>query len=544
MTATCARGHARALHNLSGRKAGRTPGAAGEIPSPGGVAVSPRRPPPQPADQLPPHDERLERAVLGAVLGDAETARAFIEQLRTSDFYLLTHQRILGGLRAIAADGQAPDTILLCARLRADGIIDELGGEVTVASLPEACGSPLQFPVYLEELRALADRRELLRLATQAKELALTGNGDTSLAKLDFIATCRGIVERDTGNVRLSAAVQGPTGAFSFTLPEPDAPDELLRRRYLTRGSVMQISAQTGIGKSVLANQAAILWANGLPFLGFDPCRPLKVLVVQGENDRGENALINTGIASGCELTDEQRATADANCVFFRYAGGLDLAGLRRLLTALVQEHQADLLVLDPFHSFHVGKLTPEDLSAFYRHMLGVLAVELNVGVLVIHHWNKPPTQKPGARLKRQPDRAYDGSGAAEQANFCRAIVSVEATDDPAIFRLHYGKRGQLLLRRVHFMRQSGDPRRPFWAEVPDDQVNATNDSESIVGRILARITPGEKVRKASVKTWHEELNCTRDALRNAIEQALVSGDLHETLEKHGRTTITWLVRV
>jgi len=342
-------------------------------------------------------------------------------------------------------------------------------------------------------------------------------------------------------------AIAGPTGAFSFAMPEPDAPDEIFRWRYLTRGNAMQISAQTGVGKSVFANQGAILWANGLSFLGFAPCRPLKILVLQAENDDGEEAIINNGIAEGLELTPSQIETANSNAIFVRYDGGLSDAEMVQLWDYLAEEHKPDLFILDPFFAFHTGDLSPKDISRFYRQQVSPTLRNHNMAGLIIHHWNKPPAVKVGTSNRPITDHAYDGAGAAEQANFCRAVVSISGTATPGLFEILYGKRGGRLLRRPKYIRQNRDQARPCWFEVPDEELvnnELSQAGESIVGKLLAKIKTGDRVRKRDVERDYGKLfGCSRADISNAIELSLVKKYFRIEREKVQGGSAVYLVR-
>lgn len=342
----------------------------------------------------------------------------------------------------------------------------------------------------------------------------------------------------------LRQTVSGPTGAYSFNPPEPDAPDELLRRRYLTRGSLVLVSAMTGVGKSVFLYQSAILWSNGLPFLGFEPPRPLRVLVVQAENDDGEIANITNGIAAGCKLTDEQKAAANERCLFYHYIGALEANDLYELLKDLVSRHRADVLVLDPFFAFYVARHTLEEMSAFYRHMLNILARELQIGIIIVSHWPKPARQ--GQPRGSEYLAAYHASGFAEQGNTCRAVVSIEpVTKEPGVFQVNYGKRGQLLPRRVRYIRQSDNPVLPCWTEVPDELVaRLTSDVDVVAERLmdalaLRRVRGGAYLDKSAA-----QFGTSRQTLRTAVNQLVDQGLVRKVVESQGNTHVTYLEKV
>lgn len=343
---------------------------------------------------------------------------------------------------------------------------------------------------------------------------------------------------------RPAERMAGPKGAYEFQLPEPDAPDELFRRRYLTRGNAWQISAETGVGKSVFVYQGAVLWANGLPFLGFEPCRPLRILVIQAENDDGECAEIMNGIALGCRLTPEQRAAASRNVVFYRFKGGVVGAHLMMILRTLLERHRPDLLVLDPFSAFFDGDLAPRDVSRFYRQELRPLLEDFSVGCLVVHHFGKPPGVPAGRQVRFDNQHAYAGAGAAEQANFCRAVVSISATKDPHIFRIHYGKRGSRLPRRPSFVIQGENPTAPFWRELPEDEASSdTTSPNSVVAKLLNKIPPGQRIRKKEARCLFSEMGATRSAWESALEHAITQGYFVEEDVKQGKTKVRWMVR-
>jgi len=104
---------------------------------------------------------------------------------------------------------------------------------------------------------------------------------------------------------------QPPTALGLFDLhPAADAPEnELLRHRFLSRQGSLLIVGNTGIGKSSLTMQMMIHWALGRGCFDMLPARPLKSLLVQGENDFEDLAEMRDGVVGGMGLNDEQRAT-------------------------------------------------------------------------------------------------------------------------------------------------------------------------------------------------------------------------------------------
>src|ERR1700720_1374013 len=67
-----------------------------------------------------------------------------------------------------------------------------------------------------------------------------------------------------------------------------DETQTLLGNRYLCRSGGMFVVAPSGMGKSTLSLQMAILWCCGLIAFGIKPKKALRLLIVQSEDDEGD----------------------------------------------------------------------------------------------------------------------------------------------------------------------------------------------------------------------------------------------------------------
>ena len=72
------------------------------------------------------------------------------------------------------------------------------------------------------------------------------------------------------------------------TFDTTNDPNNVLGNRWLCKGGSCLFVGQSGIGKSSLSLQLAMNWALGRTVFGIRPERPLKSLIVQAENDRGD----------------------------------------------------------------------------------------------------------------------------------------------------------------------------------------------------------------------------------------------------------------
>jgi len=261
--------------------------------------------------------------------------------------------------------------------------------------------------------------------------------------------------------------------------PAVEAPEnELLRNRFLSRKGSLVIVGNTGIGKSSLVMQMMIQWALGAGCFGINPARPLKSLLVQGENDEQDMAEMRDGVADSLQLNDDQRATINGSVIVCHEAERTSEDFAVEVLERLIIEHEPDLVWIDPVFQYLGGDSNQQqEVSAFLRQQLGSLLKRHECAVVLIHHTNKP--SKSGARNNSNPNlRAYDGAGSAEFGNWPRAMLSLQATNNSSsTYKLIATKRGARLGWMMPdgatptFIRTLTHSRRPgviFWEDAAD----------------------------------------------------------------------------
>jgi RecA-family ATPase len=80
----------------------------------------------------------------------------------------------------------------------------------------------------------------------------------------------------------------------------------LLGQRYLCRRGGMFIVAPSGLGKSTLSIQLAVLWCCGLIAFGIKPRKALRILIVQSEDDEGDCTEISR-VMEHLDLSEAQK---------------------------------------------------------------------------------------------------------------------------------------------------------------------------------------------------------------------------------------------
>jgi len=230
---------------------------------------------------------------------------------------------------------------------------------------------------------------------------------------------------------------------YEIPLPPEHDPDELLKHRFLCRGGAMLLVGQSGIGKSSFTIQCAVLWSLGREAFGLVPVGPLRILIVQAENDPGDMAEFREGVLKELVITDEDRGASVIKTVWEDSRTGA--AFCSEVLQPLLERERFDLVIVDPALAYLGGDANQQkDVSMFLRNCLNPVLHRARCGLVLVHHTNKPPLQ-----TKRQEwqanDHAYAGSGSADWANWARAVLVIRSMESFDYFELRAGKRGKRL---------------------------------------------------------------------------------------------------
>lgn len=308
-----------------------------------------------------------------------------------------------------------------------------------------------------------------------------------------------------------------------------DDTDGLIGDRWLCRGGSAMIVGPSGVGKSSLTMQLAVSWAAGVPVFGVAPVRPLKIMIVQAENDFGDLAEQFQGVSGGLGITPDNRpdlsALVDKNLIVIRDTSHTGF-GWVDSVHRLIRKHRPDVVIGDPLLSFVGGDISRQEVCGqFLRNWLGPISESTGVAWIFIHHTGKPPSDKEARKGWQTSDWSYAGIGSSELTNWARAVVTLRQ-GGPNAFTLAFAKRG----KRAGATHPSGEPTDTVWVRhsaqgICWEQVDPPEEPAEDGGNRRRREKPGRPSAQDDFKAMnlHDFLTaCPADGeSQNKIEERL-----------------------
>lgn len=212
--------------------------------------------------------------------------------------------------------------------------------------------------------------------------------------------------------------------------------------RYLCKGGGAWLIGQSGIGKSSLGIQQGFTWALGRPFFGITPVRPLRVLIVQSENDQGDCSEATQGVCESVVKNPQEFDEIENRVRIIRCRGktGKDFCAW---LEHEVFEWKADLVYVDPLLRYAGIDVSRQDqCTKFLNEQMDPMLASTGVVLIGAHHTGKPKSKKETAGWTIY-DYAYSGIGSSELVNWARAIsILMVLSENEGTFELMLSKRG------------------------------------------------------------------------------------------------------
>lgn len=271
--------------------------------------------------------------------------------------------------------------------------------------------------------------------------------------------------------------------------PEEENPRALFRRGYLRKGGGLIVASVAGAGKSTFSLQCALHWVLGKACFGVDPVRPLRVAIIQAEDDTEELAMFRASMKQGL-TADGFTATQTAEALRLLHIRtdflGKTGADFADALRAMQSESKYDLVIVNPLNSYFDGDISlNKDATEFFRTMIDPVIKNpaTECGIVFIHHMGKPAKGKDAANWGKGAYAQYAMQGAAELNNWARAVLVIVPFDNaPDFWTITAAKRYKPLAWKDADGNDTKDKviayskEYVYWREPDADEIKAAKD--------------------------------------------------------------------
>lgn len=366
----------------------------------------------------------MERAVLSSILFEPTVYEEVSSVLKASAFYLPAHQNVFAAMEELALEDMPIDEEFIKIRLQNKSRFDE------AALLDILAANPLSnTKAYLEELKELSLKRELIKLTTEIKKVTLEENA-TSDEALDHVQAKLYEITADTGakDFRDGADIAKATielihenKARGNTLVVGlDTGFHGLNKKTsgFGKGDLIIIAARPAMGKTAFVlNLAANVLKHNLGVAFFSLEMPAEQLMLRMLAARCSISMqrLKTG-----DLDDQQWTSLSEGAQFFSDSklfvdddSSLTIQKLRSKLRELKAKHpEVSLCVIDYLQLMSgSGKERQQEVSDISRG-IKILARELEMPIIALSQLNRAVESRPDKRPMLADIRE---SGAIEQ---------------------------------------------------------------------------------------------------------------------------------
>ena len=398
--------------------------------------------------QIQPHDIEAEEGLIACCLLDDFGGSEVIDDcvatgLAPDYFYRTSHKIIFAAIIHLHRLGEKVNEIILLQLLREQGTESEVGGINAIYSIQDGISATLHSKHFTRIVRQHYISRATIRINRVTNERIQEGNNIN-----EVLADQRKQLEA-LGNSSSALSPDIIRGISSFEMIGDDDQMVLIGHKYINRGHMSAIVSSSGMGKSSIILQEAILFSLGRGFEGLEPARPLKTLIIQSEDDESDIAEVVASIYHMLDLSDEEKAAADRRVKVITDTVSRGKSFFDKLRWA-TKYFEPDLVYINPLLAFFDGDITSSrDCGEFFREGLGSLNhpdPKKQWAYIFVHHTNKPMTNnnsKGGRQEAKWNEIMYGMSGSSDIINVCRSIRILHPTEIEGQFVLHLAKRGK-----------------------------------------------------------------------------------------------------
>lgn len=375
-----------------------------------------------------PADLEMEACALGAMLNSTPSLVQLVQELDASDFHRPAHATAFAAMVRLYSEGHAVNEKTLASELRKRGGLDSIGGPAGIVDLLSnvPSSSITSAKTYAAAIREHASQRRLLAAANEVVESAYkladpTEIADGLLEALSKLDRGGSLPERYWRST--SEYLAADKGESAIALIEGVLPG-------LSRSLVL---ASEKAGKSLCLRQFGECAGAGIHPFTFRPIEPIRVLIMDAENDDDELERTLPVIKA---VIDGRLGKEHPEPALFSSPYGVDLMARRDIseLHAVLDDFRPQLIIGGPIYKLiDESRHTSEDArAAALQRIFDDIRRRYGCALILEHH---APTGRDGQReIRSKGGQKWDAWVNATIALYARnggQAVSVKYVHPP-----------------------------------------------------------------------------------------------------------------
>lgn len=378
--------------------------------------------------KIPPQDQEMEQAVLGALMLEKEAIIDVIEILRPEVFYNPKHKEIYTAIRELFSNSEPIDILTTTNQLRVSGQLEFVGGAFYIAQLTNRVNQAGNIVYYSRILLQYYIKRELISIANNISTQAYEDTTDV-FNLLDQME--QNLFEISELNIRknysdmrsiMAEAIQELESMKDQTDGLTGVPSGFSALDRVTSGwqksDLIILAARPAMGKTAFVitcmRNAAVDFDKGVALFSLEMSNVQLVKRLISAEAELESEKLKTGKLSPMEWERMVHKTSKlSNCpIFIDDTPALTVLELRAKCRRLKAQHDIQMIIIDYLQLMSGDSKggNREQEIAHISRSLKQLAKELNVPVIALSQLSRAVETRGGDKRPQLSDLRESGS--------------------------------------------------------------------------------------------------------------------------------------
>jgi len=382
--------------------------------------------------KVPPQAIDLEEAVLGAIMLEKDAVISVLDILQPDSFYKEAHQKIYRAIVNLSSNQNPIDILTVTEELRANKILDEVGGPFYITQLTSRVASAAHLEYHARIVAQKFIQRELIRVSTDIQNRAFDDSIDVDdlldFSEQELFEIAEGNIKRETAkiNILIQMAIEQIEEASKREDSLSGVPSGYTRLDRITSGwqksDLIIVAGRPSMGKTAFALSMArnISVEHNKPVAMFS----LEMSSLQLVNRLivSETELPSNRIRNG-HLDEKEWKQLDAKIknlveapLYIDDTPAISIFELRAKCRRLKLQHHVELIIVDYLQLMSgpsESRGNREQEVSNISRSLKAIAKELNIPIIALSQLNRSVEMRSGSKRPQLSDLRE--SGAIEQ---------------------------------------------------------------------------------------------------------------------------------